>query len=358
MSAPLAPTRVAVVGCGTIAYWTHLRVLAGLRDVELVAAADPDPEARARASRVCRATMYDDAAALLARDDLDALVLCPPTPALAGAALAASRRGLPFYVEKPFATATDEAHAVTDAATSAGVTAVVGYNRRLHPVHERARELLRAGRIGRVRAVLSAFCEPAPAGTLAAWKRQRATGGGVLLDLASHHVDLLRWMLDDEVATVEARLASQHSEHDSASIDLRTREGIDAHGTFSFRVGPADWLTFLGERGSLHVDRFRCALELRAARRFGYGLRRVALLPRPADTRWRLLRAIRPSLDPSYARALAAFVAELRGGRARCARLADGARTLAVLLAAEESARLGRPVEVPAATDDADPARD
>ena len=358
MTAPLRPTRVGVIGCGTIAYWTHLRVLAGLRDVELIAAADPDPAARARASRVCRATVHDDAAALLARDDLDAVVLCPPTPALAGAAVAASRRGLPFYVEKPFATAADEAHAVTDAATRAGVTAVVGYNRRLHPVHERARELLRAGRIGRVRAVHTAFCEPAPVDALAGWKRRRATGGGALLDLASHHVDLVRWMLGDEVGTVDARLASEHSEHDTASLDLRTRGGVEVHGTFSFRVGPADWLTFLGERGTLHVDRFRCALELRAPRRFGYGLRRVALPPRPADAPWRLLRVVRPSLDPSYARALAAFVAELRGGPARCARLADGVRTLAVLLAAEESARLGRPVDVPAAVADADPARD
>jgi predicted dehydrogenase len=333
-------------------------VLARARDVALVAAADPDAAARARAARVCRAAMHDGAAALLARDDLDAVVLCPPTPALAGAALLASRRGLPFYVEKPFATSADEARAVTDAAARAGVTAVVGYNRRLHPVHERARELLRAGRIGRVRAVLSAFCEPAPVAALAAWKRRRATGGGVLLDLGSHHVDLVRWMLDDEVAAVEARLASEHSEHDSASLDLRTRDGVEVHGTFSFHVGPADWLTFLGERGTLHVDRFRCALELRAPRRFGYGLRRVALAPRPANSRWRLLRAVRPSLDPSYARALAAFVAELRGGPARCARLADGARTLAVLLAAEESARRGRTVEVPPASGDAHPARD
>lgn len=344
MSARRPPTRIGVVGCGTIAYWTHLRVLAGLHDATLVAAADPDPAARARVRRVCTAGVHEDAAALLARDDLDALVLCTPTGALAAAALDACRRGLPFYVEKPLATSADEARAVLAAAAATRVAATVGFNRRHHPVHQRARQLLASGRIGRVRTVLSAFCEPLAAGALAPWKRRRASGGGALLDLGAHHVDLVRWMLGDEVVSVAATLASEDSEHDSAWLDLRTRDGVEVRSTFSFRSGPADWLTFLGERGTLHVDRFRCALELRGARRFGYGLRRVHLPPRPADAGWRLRRLVRPSYEPSYARALAAFVAEVRGGPPAGARLTDGAHALAVLLAAEDSARHGRAV--------------
>jgi predicted dehydrogenase len=357
VSARRPPTRIGVVGCGTIAYWTHLRVLARLRDTTLVAAADPDPTARERARGVCSAELHDDAAALLARDDLDALVLCPPSGALATAALAACRRGLPFYVEKPLAVSADEARAVLAAAAAAGVAATVGYNRRHHPVHRRARALLAAGRIGRVRTVLSAFCEPVAADTLPEWKRRRASGGGALLDLGAHHVDLVRWMLGDEIVSVAARIESEASDHDSAWLDLRTAGGVEVRSAFSFRAGPADWISFLGERGTLHVDRFRCTLELRCARRFGYGTRRVHLLPRPANAGWRLRRVARPSHEPSYARALAAFVAEVRDGVPRGARLADGARALAVVLAAEQAAACGR---APAAPDalDADPARD
>lgn len=344
MSWQRPPTRVGVVGCGTIAYWTHLRVLARLRDVTLVAAADPDPAARERARGACRATLFASTDEMLAGAELDAVVLCPPTGSLAGAALAACRRGLPFYVEKPLAATAADARAVLAAARDAGVAAAVGFNRRHHPVHLRARALLASGRIGRVRTVLSAFCEPAP--TLPAWKRRRASGGGALLDLGAHHVDLVRWMLGDEIVAAGARLESGASEHDSAWLEARTQGGVEVRGAFSFASGPADWLTFLGDGGTLHVDRFRCALEVRAARRFGYGLRRVQLAPRPANAGWRLRRLVRPSLDPSYERALAAFVAEVRDGVPRGARLDDGARALAVLLAAEEAAAGGRLVAV------------
>ena len=73
----------------------------------------------------------------------------------------------------------------------------------------RARPLLQQGTIGRIRAVHTVFCEPVPiAETMPEWKRWRRSGGGVLLDLASHHIDLLRWFLDDEMATVEATIGS------------------------------------------------------------------------------------------------------------------------------------------------------
>ena len=235
------------------------------------------------------------------------------------------------------------------------MVASIGFNRRLHPIHERARALLAAGRIGRVRTVLSASCEPA-GDVLTPWRQRRASGGGALLELGSHHIDLVRWLLDDEIVAVEGRIESDASEHDSAWLRLATRGGVEVRSAFSFRSGPADWLSFIGERGSLLIDRFRCALELHTTRRFGYGQRRVPLVPRIANAGYRLRRIASPSHEPSYARALAAFVAEVRGGPARTARLADGARSLAVALAAEESARCGGPIE-PAREDDADPSR-
>jgi predicted dehydrogenase len=233
VSAGKEPTRIGVVGCGTIAYWTHLRVLARMPNVRLIAAADPDREARARAAALVKTEFHEHAEELLARPDVDAVVLCPATPAHAEVALAACRRRIPFYIEKPLATSAAEARAILDARDEAGVVAAVGFNRRHHPVFERARTLLASGRIGRVRSVLSAFCEPVAPGAMAEWKQHRATGGGVLLDLASHHIDLVRWLLDDEIATVEARLESDASEDDSAWLRLATRGATEVRSTFS-----------------------------------------------------------------------------------------------------------------------------
>jgi predicted dehydrogenase len=346
MSARDQPTRIGVVGCGTIAYWTHLRALRRVRDATLVGAADTDPNARARAARLTGVPVHPDAESLAARADVDAIVVCPATFAHADAAIAACAQRKPFYLEKPIATSRDEAERIAAAASDAGVIAVMGFNRRHHPIHERARALLATGAVGRVHGALSAHCEPVEADQMPAWKRTRASGGGALLDLGSHHLDLIPWLLQDPFVEVEARIASLASEDDGAWLRLATRAGVVVQSAFSFRSGPTDWLVFLGSDGTLLIDRFRCALELRRARRFGYGQRRVWLAPRAAEASWRLRRLVRPSHEPSYERALGAFVREVRGGPAACARLSDGARALEVALAAEESARAGRAIPI------------
>src|SRR4051812_22376762 len=177
--------RVGLLGCGTIAYWAHLRSLQRLPGARLTAAADPDAKARDAAKRLANIPVHARADELLARPDIDVVVICVPTPLHAELAIAAAAAGKHFYLEKPIASAADEARRVVEAAGQAGVTAAIGFNRRLHPLYEQARELLWAGRIGRVRAVQTAFCEPTPVHAMPEWKRRRATGGGVLLDLAS-----------------------------------------------------------------------------------------------------------------------------------------------------------------------------
>jgi myo-inositol 2-dehydrogenase / D-chiro-inositol 1-dehydrogenase len=311
-----------------------------------VAAADPDPEARARTRRLAPIAIYEHSGELLERSDVDAVVICAPTGAHAELAIAAARAGKHVYVEKPLATSLADAERVIDAVDAAGVTAVVGFNRRLHPLFERARELLDAGRIGRVHAAQMVFCEPPPAGGMPAWKRRRETGGGVLLDLASHHIDLLRWYFRDEVTVVAASLASDAAEHDGARLDLAFEKGVRAQGYFSFATGMADHLEFFGEAGTLRVDRYRPSVEVRGRRRFGYGLRRQWVAPAPRTAMWRLYRKMRPGRDPSYGRALRAFVEVVNGRTSELASLSDGLRALDVVVAAERSARTAAPARL------------
>jgi len=315
-----------------------------MRGTTLVAAADPDAGARARAGRLVRGPVLERAEDLLARDDVDALVICAPTHRHAELAVAAAEAGKHFYLEKPIATTAEDARRVVDGAARAGIVATMGFHRRLHPVCEQVRALVAAGRIGPVHAVQTAFCEPLPAGTMGAWRRRRATGGGVLLDLASHHIDLVRWLLDDEVEAVEARVTSDESEQDGARLDLTMRRGTVVQSVFSFRAGLADWLELIGEGGTLRVDRHRRGPAVRVARRFGYGMRTAWAMPSAGTLASSVARLVRPSSDPSYRRSLVAFLDAVRGDAMRGATLADGVRSLDVVLAAEESARRGGPV--------------
>ena len=266
------------------------------------------------------------------------MLICAPTHLHAALALAAASAGKPFYLEKPIATSLDDARCVLAAATRTGLPAAMGFNRRYHPLFEQARALLADGAIGRVRGVQTSFCEPSPPDRMPAWKRRRATGGGVLLDLASHHIDQMRWMLSTEVRVVSASLRSEVTEHDEARLALATDEGVAIQSFFSFRAGPADWLEFIGERGTLRVDRHTARLTLCRQRRRGYGARQVRVLPAPAVLRWLAERTWRPSADPSYRRALRAFIEQVRGLPSRTASLTDGLRSLEAVVAAEDAA--------------------
>ena len=89
---------------------------------------------------------------------------------------------------------------------------MMGFNRRFHPVIEQAREILVQGGLGKIHAIQTVASEPPPTGKIPQWRQHRTSGGGVMLELASHHIDLLRWLLNDEIARVEARIVSELSE--------------------------------------------------------------------------------------------------------------------------------------------------
>ena len=340
------PVRVGLIGCGTIAYWSHLRTLQQLKGVTLAAAADPDPAARARAASIVRGPVHDQPSDLLL-DDIDAVVISAPNRFHAELTVAAARAGKHVYVEKPLATTASEARTVVDVVSQSKVVATVGFNCRHHTAHQRARALLRSGRIGNVRAVQSAFCEPVSPQTMPEWKRRRRSGGGALLDLASHHVDLLRWFLEDEIATVDARITSSRTEHDGATLALTMRGGVHAQMYVSFCAGPADFLEFIGEKGVLRVDRHRVLPQLQVARSPRYGVRSAWSLPTVGEATVWARRLVQPSYQPSFRRALHAFVQRIGGQTVHTATVEDGERSLAVVLAAEESAQRNMPVVVP-----------
>jgi predicted dehydrogenase len=305
-----------------------------------VGLADPDPAARARAARMAPgAEVHAAAGELLARSDVDAVVVAAPTGLHAALTTAAARAGKDVYVEKPLATSEVDANTVLDAVARAGVIAALGFNRRYHPVYEQARRMLETGSIGDIRFVQTAFCEPVDEAHLPEWKRTRAVGGGVLLDLASHHFDLVRWFLHADLEVVHARTRSGRSEQDEAVTEISTSTGVQVQSLFSYRAAHADFLEFHGDRGRLRIDRHRGALVVHRPRRRGYGIRRAWVLPEGPAVALKARRSIGLGGDPSYARALAAFVQRVSGAEVETPSLQDGLASLQAVLAAERLAR-------------------
>ena len=341
---------IAVVGCGTIATYQHLPHLARLRSARLVAAADPDPAARARVARRFGIPALADAAELVARPEVDALVLASPTHCHAEHALLAIAAGKPFYLEKPLAASAEDGRRVVAASAARGVAGWLGFNYRLQPIHLAARALVADGALGELIAVRTLFGERLPDGPAAGWRARRESGGGVWLDLASHHVDLVRWLTGDEFVTVAAaEVASLRREHDRAAASFVLASGAVAHGLFLYGSGPVDRVELVGRSAILVADRLRGTLRLERPRRRGYGVRSRRAGSWSALAGLRLRRWVQPSWEPSFGRAMGAFARAVGGGArhaAPLATLADGAASLAVVLAAERAARDGRPCDV------------
>ncbi len=315
---------VGVIGCGAIATAVHIRVLRALGRVRVTALADPVPEALARAGRlVPGAALLTDPNDLLGRNDVDAVVVAVPSGLHAPLALATLSTGRHLYLEKPIATNLDDGRRVAAAARDAGVVAAIGFNWRFQPLVVRARELLRAGVIGDVRSVSTVFCEPA---TAPGWRARRSEGGGVLLDLGSHHFDLMHWLFDARVERVEAAVSSIATEHDSARVRLHLAGGCIASSFFSLHACQADSLELAGERGVMRIDRYARSLSLRGAR-----ARTVTL----AALAWRLRSIVRPHSELSWRNTLSRFVSKIRGADIELPTFDDGLRSLEVVIAAE-----------------------
>jgi myo-inositol 2-dehydrogenase / D-chiro-inositol 1-dehydrogenase len=335
---------VGVIGCGTIAYWAHLRTLRKMPAVRVAGLIDPDPRALARANRLVNASTYDSVEALLRARDVDAVVIASPTHLHSEHVIAACAASKHVYLEKPMAIDKPSVLRTAAAIEDAGIRFAVGFNRRFHPAFQRGRELLRDGAIGKVKTVLSSFSEPLLEKDMPEWKRNRQTGGGVLLDLGIHHFDLYRWFLDDEFEEIHAQIESISSDQETAFVRIRMQKNTNISGYFSFTSSRSDYLEFHGDLGILRIDLHRGSLEWRKPRRLGYGVRRRFTIPRASDIPWKLRKFISPSFDPSYGRALHAFMQTVRRSEATAAPLAgieDGVRSMQAVLAAEESALSG-----------------
>jgi predicted dehydrogenase len=257
-------------------------------------------------------------------------------------ALAALEHGKHIYLEKPLATNLDEARSVLTAWRRAGVVGMIGFNYRFNPLFQTVRRHIQSGRLGTligIRSVFSTAARPMPL-----WKQTRQNGGGVLLDLAAHHVDLVHLFFGQEVRQIYAELRSHHSEDDSAALELRLADGLVVQSFFSLCAVEEDRFEIYGQAGKLAVDRYRsldveiieAGREFSLLNRVGRGLRALSRGPYVFKKHF----AVRN--EPSYREAVRQFVSAVRGNAVAAPDLQDGYRCLEVICAAERSAHTGQ----------------
>jgi len=228
----MRPLRTAIVGCGKVGQ-IHARALGpgGLAESELVAVCDESGDrARAFAARY-GAQPFEDPAAMLAQARVEAVTVCTPHPAHREPAVLAARAGVHVLVEKPMAASLADCDAMIAAAREGNVKLAVISQRRFYEPVMRLKAALDAGKIGTpvLGTVLMLSWRDEAYYRSDPWRgRWDTEGGGVLVNQAPHHLDLLRWFMGPirQISGACANLNHPYIEvEDTALAVIRFRSG-------------------------------------------------------------------------------------------------------------------------------------
>lgn len=265
--------RWGIIGCGNV---TEVKSGPGFQKVQgsaLVAVMRRDvAAAKDYAQRHGVARWYGDGAALIADAEVDAVYVATPPGDHEHYAMQAAAAGKPCYVEKPMARNHAECQRMVAAFEKAGVPLFVAYYRRALPRFLKARELVRDGAIGVLTGVnyvyadgqaLKARAEALP------WRLvPERSGGGLVLDLGSHTLDIIAYIAGDlsDVQGIAGNVAGTHAAEDGVAMTFRIGRALgSAQWDFASAVN-ADVITFMGTRGRVSLSTFgNEPVELRTA---------------------------------------------------------------------------------------------
>ncbi|MCS6775767.1 MAG: Gfo/Idh/MocA family oxidoreductase [Chloroherpetonaceae bacterium] len=289
---------VGVIGCGKIAFDYHLPELLGARDVQVLAVCDVDTNRRNRAKQIVeqayastdRATKhcdaYNDFRELLARRDIDAVLIATPDHWHALPLIEACKAGKDVYCEKPLTLTLAEGKRCIEAARKYRRVVQTGSQQRSNVFgnFREACEWIRSGRIGKVQRVTvgvggpprpcdlpgepvepgldwNLWLGPAPMrpyhselsprgihNHFPAWRNYQEYAGGAHADMGAHHYDIAQWALDMDTSGPTEILPPDDPGAESG-VRFRYANGVEmVHG------GPGGCV-FYGTRGKLHIDR-------------------------------------------------------------------------------------------------------
>jgi len=345
----MRPLGLALVGCGSIAQSAHLpaiRRLAAAGQVRLLAAMDVNVDAAQAVGREfgCAATGRLDEA--LDRDGVEAVVMCTPEAYHREGVEAAAARRLHVLSEKPMAKSLADADAMIAAARTAGIHLMIGHSRRFTGRYIEMRRAVLAGEVGEVRMVREneRRSRPADAARATYWTRDHWTGDpersvGAILTNGIHEADLFNWF----IGRTPLRVYAEHrvtrpggAVPDFISFTVSYEGGALGASEVSNSAPPGypafHEFELFGTRGMTSARDH--ALRMTEEYRDGQGMR----YPQAYD---HLLH-----VEEAYVREHAAFVHSVRTGEPPPVTAEDGRLALAVALAADASARSGRPEPV------------
>ncbi|MFS0920165.1 Gfo/Idh/MocA family protein [Brevibacillus sp. 179-C 1.1 NHS] len=300
-------------------------------DVHLTAVWDDDSRRGEEIAKAYQIDFYDDLQAFL-QSGIDAVIVCSENAKHKEHVIAAARAKKHVLCEKPIATEIADAREMIAVCKEEGVMLQVAYPVRFAPVMENVKQIVQSGALGDILAIDGTNHGQMPGG----WFIQKElSGGGAATDHIVHLMDLVRWMLQDEVKSVYAELDTRFYDIDvedcgMVSVEMESGVLVGIDPSWSRPKTFPTWgdvtMRIIGTKGTLDVDVFK----------------QHALYYNDRDSKLQNL----PCAVDMDERLIADFVQNVREGKPPSITGEDGLRTLEVVKAAYESNRLGQVVTV------------
>ena len=324
--------KIGLVGCGGLGS-RHAANVESIEGAELVAVCDHQrASAEALSDKLAsQPAIYDNHQTMLSEQSPDAVLVVTPNFVHSPITVDAATSGAHVFCEKPMALAVEDCDAMIEAADNAGVFLMIGYVRRFQNAYREMKRLIDEGQIGEIRMAHTVRLGTGAPGGVAGWQLDRERYGG-LFSMHSHELDQLTWMAGD-VRAVQAVMryddASDNTVEESIFINLEFCSGaIGSLSSSRIYPGGSYELGVAGTEGSVKITS-------------GTGtqltLNRVGEKPEHMTY----------ERNNGLLEEMTYFLQCIRTGEQPQSNGLDGRRTIAISLAAHESARTGRKVEVP-----------
>ena len=348
----MTKTRIAVAGAGYIGQ-AHIGVVKNSPTCELSAIVDPSPGAVGVAAQA-GVPLYKSIEELFAHQRPDGLVLATPNHLHVTQGLQCIEANLPILLEKPIATSVAEGEELVRAVEATGAKVLIGHHRAHSPIMAKAREVIDAGKLGQLVAVMGSatFFKPDKYYEEGPWRRE--IGGGPILLNMIHEVHNLRMLCGDIVAVqaFSSHATRGFAVEDTVAINLRFSSGV--LGTFLLSdtaACPRSWeQTSQENKAYTTYEDEDCYVITGTNGALSVPTMRLKTYPRPEDRSW--WKAFEVGVvgmvrDDPLKHQMEHFGAVVRGEAEPLVSARDGLLNLRITEAIVLAAKTGQVVEIP-----------
>ncbi len=232
----------SIIGAGGIADRRTIPAILKDKNNQLVAVMDANLDTAKRIGEKYGVPYFAGEEEMLQAVACDVVYISTPVAFHYQQAMTALSYGKHVFMEKPIAMSADEGEKLVQAFKKAGKQLSIGYMMKYHNLHEKTKQLVENGGIGQVNDVRAQFScwYPDIAG---AWRQKKSIGGGgAVMDLGVHCIELIEYVLGEEITDVKSFFAThsfQYEVEDSAVIIFKTQSGVLGHIDVNFNIPDA-----------------------------------------------------------------------------------------------------------------------